>query len=576
MSAGLRLKSSRGASQRRRAGAISFAVPAALIVGVFSGALAIDLGRIAWERRDLQATADLAALDAVRAFGSCRENSSDPLAAAQASALRNGFTGDLTQGPNVVAVGRVDAVDGLRRFTPLPDTATASAVRVFATESVPRSLLAGYFLPGEATLSAEAVAERPVTAGLRAGSYAARANPTSIQILNDVLGGFADANVQLDLLSYENLMGAGVSFEDLQLAAGAGSPEAFLDMELTAGEYVEVLATALDRQGESDASAALREIGGVDETRTFHVDELFSMTPEALGDPRDVIFNSFDLLDIGLQVARGDDGVVVDPLGISPAGIASVGVRMKIVQAPQLAVGPPGRGADGAWQTVVRTGQIRMAIELRVEQGFGLLGNNPVAFDVFVEAAPTVAHLDAVDCADADDPIHRVVVGVEPGLVRMGIGRYPDFDTSPEPVPSEVVQLDAPGLGAGPVASVRASGDLPFRSSSQRLDFEGPFYPTIDEPSEDNSRRVGSEVGEAVANALVSMVASTDVDIELLGGSLPVSEQAVLARTAALLELAFRDLDEPVSALFQALGLHLGGADVTVTSLGVKPPELAI
>ena len=62
----------------------------------------------------------------------------------------------------------------------------------------------------------------------------------------------------------------------------------------------------------------------------------------------------------------------------------------------------------------MRTGQVRMAITLKLP-ALSLLGSQTVWAKLFVEAAQTQAHLAAIDCADASDPVHRVVVDAEPG-----------------------------------------------------------------------------------------------------------------------------------------------------------------
>jgi len=165
--------------RRRERGAISFATPVVLLsIALPVLALAIDVGRLAWDKRQLQEIADLGAIDAMRAFGQCTENAGDPVAAAQASAVRNGYDGNLAAAPNKVEIGSVTRqAGGVREFTAGGTAATATAVRVFATRQVPFTMIASAIMPGEATLQVEAVAARKAVAGIEAAASRRASTP---------------------------------------------------------------------------------------------------------------------------------------------------------------------------------------------------------------------------------------------------------------------------------------------------------------------------------------------------------------------------------------------------------------
>jgi uncharacterized membrane protein len=510
----------------------------------------------------------------MRSFGPCTETAVDPVAAAQASASRNGYTGDLGVAPNVVEIGSVATVNGVREFTAGGDITTATALRVVATHDVPLTLIAGTFLPGEAALSAEAIAERNAVASLRAGSFAATVDTSNSPILNQVIGGLLGGPVALDVLSYEHVLGATLTVGDLVTAASVGSVEELLDLDLPANQYLDLVAAAVSNAGNAAAAAALHDVAAVaDGGLSVALSDVLDVAPDAGRPALDAVLNAFDMLDVGAQVAVGDNAVVIDPLGATVPGVTSTALRLRIVQSPRIAVGPPGRDAEGAWNTQVRTGQVRMAIEVQLAGNLGILGSAPVSLDLFAEVAPTLAHLEAIDCADANDPVHVVVVGAEPGLVRLGVGHYPDFTNSPDPVPSAVVSLST---FLGPIARVTAAADVPFQSSSQDLRFDGPFVPAIPDPSADNSERIGTPVGDGISNALAALLSNTSLEIEMLGGlPLPVGEATVLNPLTNLLDPVLTALDAPVTAVFEALGVHLGGADVTILSLNASQPALA-
>ena len=556
---------STAARRRRQLGAVSLTAPSLLILSALVGALAIDVGRMAWNKRELQAMVDLAALDAMRSFGQCRETAGDPVAAAQASAVENGYDGDLGVAPNVVEIGDVATLDGIREFTAGGSLGTANAVRVFGIRDVPLTMIAGLFLPGENRLSAEAVATREAVASIRAGSFAANVDTSNSPILNQVFSGLLGGAVNLDVLSHETLLGPDLAIGDLVAAAGVGGVDELLSLEMPSNQYLNLVATALADRGNAAAAAVLNDIAAVaNGGLPVAIAEVLEVAPEGSEAAQDAIVNAFDLLDVGAQVAVGDNAVVIDPLAASVPGVSNLLAKLRVVQAPRIAVGPPGRGADGEWQTQVRTGQVRLALELDL---LPILGN-PVNLDLFAEIAPTLAHLDAIDCADASDPVHVVVVGAEPGLVRLGIGTFDDFDASPDPDPTDVVTVDLPLL---PPLTVTAAADTSFQSSPQEMRFDGPFVPAIAEPSEDNTETVGTPLGDAMTNALAQVLANTVLDVNGAAVIPPV----VLSPVTSALNDVMPLLDAPLTALFQALGLHVGGADVTVLSLNADQPSLA-
>ncbi len=568
--------------RRRERGAIGFATPVVLLVIAIPVAmLAVDVGRLAWNRRQLQQIADVGAIDAMRAFGQCRENPGDPVAAAQASAVRNGYDGNLAAAPNKVEIGRVTKQpSGVRQFTAGGVPATATAVRVFATRQVPFTMIASALMPGSATLPAAAVAAREAIAGLTAGSFAARLDTSDSPLYDELFSELLGGDVSLSAVSYQGLADATFSLGDLVAAAGVGSLEELLALELTGPQYLSLLADALSDGGSASAAATLNAVAGaVDAGLSVVLGDVIDVAAgvDAAFDAR---LNAFDMLDVGAQVARGDSAVVLDS-ALDLPGLNN-SVQLRIVQAPPVAFGAPGKDANGDWNTVVRTGQVRMEINLALGN-LPLLGGQPVSADLFVEAAQTQAHLDAIDCADASDPVHRVVVGAEPGLVRLGIGKYPDFENSPDPVPSDLVNLKLLGLT---VAKITGFADVPFQSAGIDLDFEGPFVPQIDAPSEENTQTVGTPLGDGLSNALSTLLGNAELEVVALGGPLLTLSQQNNALTAVtnMLQPALTQIDEPLLALFNALGLTLGGADITVLSLeadagrrepGVDQPALA-
>lgn len=560
-------------ARRRERGAIHLIAAAALMAAVLASALAVDVGRLSWQRRDLQRVADLAALDAMRTFGECAAPDGDPAAAARASALRNGREGDVGTEPERVRVGRVSVLDSLRVFTPTAGLDGAHAVRIDARRVVPTGLLAGGFVEGDATLRALAVARQRAVAGLAVGSFAASIQEDDVDLLNQVVGGMLGGALSLNAVSYRGLADASVSMQDLIDAhPSAGTVEELLASELSFSEYATLTASAVDGAGAPLASAALDDLaqqvdgGG----RSLTLGDLLHVTPGSEEDAPGATLRALDLLLLGAQVANGTSAVQIDPLGISLPGVASASLEFRIVEAPRIAIGPPGRGEDGAWQTQARTAQSRLIVHLESVNALTLLGGEPVAVDIFFELAASSAHLEAIECARAADPIPRVRVGVEPGLARHGIGRWDDVESAADPEPTPLLSVSLPLLGN---LSVAASSEAAVQDAPETLEFEGPFPPAILAPSEAHTKRVGMSGEEAVLQALDQSQGALTLSIE---GPLPLglSGNALLSAVADIVTPLLGASQELVTPLLPILGGHVGGADVTVFTLRADEPEL--
>ncbi len=120
-----------------------------------------------------------------------------------------------------------------------------------------------------------------------------------------------------------------------------------------------------------------------------------------------------------------------------------------------------------------------------------------------------------------------------------------------------------------PVAKITGFADVPFQSSGEEIEFAGPFVPAISVPSDDNTQTVGTPLGDGMATALSGLLGNTQLKVVVLGG-LPLSlgqKNSALAGVANLLTPVLNVIDGPLTQLFEALGLHLGGADITILSV---------
>jgi uncharacterized membrane protein len=213
-------------------GAIAVLAAFLLTVTITSAALSLDIaGRVAEVRRD-QATADLAALDAVRNLASAQTT-------AAASARRNGV--DNTKSGNTVTavLGQLDVVNGRNVFS-----AGGSSTAVKVTVSTPYNDFLGG-LKGHMVASASASSSSGM-AGFSVGA--------SLIDINLGLGKFAGAS--LSLIGYNGLASGTVTLGALatKLGLSALSPDQVLAANVTVAQIVNASAALLGATSPSYAS----------------------------------------------------------------------------------------------------------------------------------------------------------------------------------------------------------------------------------------------------------------------------------------------------------------------------------
>lgn len=232
---------------------IALLLPVLLVMTAF----AVDLGRQRANRRDMQAVADVVALDLSRlANGRTLAeiqtgDASFPAAetALQASADRN----EVDRSHLTMDWGTWDETTGFVSANGV-GTAVPDAVLVTATQVTDY-----YFQPGEGRSTREAVGvygDDPY-AGFSVGSFAATMDTSTAQILDDLLSPYiddtnpseVDAPVELDAASYQALAGIDLTLGDLAAQFAANTPRELLDMQVTLEELMVATATVLRNSG---------------------------------------------------------------------------------------------------------------------------------------------------------------------------------------------------------------------------------------------------------------------------------------------------------------------------------------
>lgn len=318
-------------------GAVTLVVVVVLAIMMFGAAFVVDLGLQRVARSDMQAVADLVALDLARELDGRTVSELAPVmdAAIDKSLARNADSiGDDAELD--YRLGRMQEGD----FEEL-GSGSPSAVRVVARTEVAFAFAAVTGTESGAA-ARSAVAESSSTTCFRLGSFVAaiRAeDSTVLSPLNDLLG------VKLDLVAYKGLAVADLRLAQLAATTVFGSPEELLSGQVSYADLVEATIEALTNEPDDNtvAVAALTKI--LASTTTADVGDI------ALADvlhvaPTDVaaLGVELDVLDL-VASARLADGQYFLGVPNIQGQVPGVGFQftgaLYLVSAAELACGAP-------------------------------------------------------------------------------------------------------------------------------------------------------------------------------------------------------------------------------------------
>ncbi|GAA3536575.1 hypothetical protein [Nocardioides daeguensis] len=237
-------------------GAVTLLAALMIVVLMVSGAFAVDLGMTRVARADVQALADVVALDLARNIDGRTAQELEPVldAALAASVARNKTV--LGDGDPDVRYELGTMTGG--RFAPVTSaTAVPSTVEVEAHASVSYGFARVFSSEehGDATQTADA--QSSSTACFKLGTFVAAVrsgDSTVLAPLDDLFG------VNLDLVSYQGLANADLRLEQLAAVASIGSPEHLLTSTITYADLLQAMAEALTRENNGSNTVALQAL----------------------------------------------------------------------------------------------------------------------------------------------------------------------------------------------------------------------------------------------------------------------------------------------------------------------------
>ena len=520
---------------------------AMLVAGAFpfllaAVAAAVDVGAVAHERRRMQGAVDAAALSAAQ-----------DLTAANTRA-RAVLTANRVEAPVVaqVTTGSVAGSGSGRTFTA---NAAGNAVRVTATYPNPSYFLRALGLRFD-DASVSAVAGQRNLGAISIGSGLASLDNG---LVNSVTRGLTGSSVGLSLVSYQGLANVDLSLFAFLDAVAVRANLGVMTYEqlLTQQVQLPALLRALDDvSGGQGLGAVAAGITGT--PRSIRLGDLIGLDMAGAGMTGSggasallAKVRASDLLGAMLSVANRDHIVALDLAGSVP-GLAGLRAEIKIGETMQ----------SSPWMVVnerggieVSTAQARINLVAEVGPLLGLGVKLPLA----AEVAPARAILDAVPCAPRD----TAAVRAKAGVAKLAIA---DLAVS-DPIPASAAALTPAPLIRAPLISVNAKAFGALEASNWE-----PLTFTKAEIAAHQAKSVSTTNG--VSNLLGTLLASTDIDVSLLGAlnlgiGLPGENQV-----AARLLQAAPALETTLFQLLGTAGLSIGTAHVRVDGYRCGKPVL--
>jgi uncharacterized membrane protein len=513
-------------ADERGAVAVLMGVGIALLLVIIS-AFAVDLGMQRTARRDMQALADVVALDLSR-------NLDGRSATALASTMDSEMAKSLKRNADTVGttpdlkweLGKFK--DG--NFAPVSGSAVPNAVRVRASTTVGFALgrVTG-MNSGDAHRTAIAQSEGGACYAL--GSYAARLNTAKSPLLSTLLGPLG-SNINVSAIDYNGLATTKISLLDLiGVNLGAGTLEELVqgNQLVSLGQFYVATASVLSKNGQAAAASVLQAMSvGLNNIKLNAGDLIDLGTAGSNG--LDADLNLLDLVTAAAAAATGENALVVPQASVNLGPLANVGVKLHVIEAPTTACGRKNDTSSQAKSTQVQIDLAAKALNLNLA-----LAGTDVELSGSVSVAQAKAQLTDVRC----DPT-GLTIQVGDGLLTIDLKLQ------------VTVYASLPLLGKVPVIG----GPITIKGQSTSAG------EAVIDLSNDSNYEPMTEVG--AGNAGLPALTVNTSGLALIG--LPVGivlGPVVNVLVSGLVNPLVNSLDSALlTPLLAALGADLSGADI--------------
>jgi len=538
-----------GADQR---GNFTLLFALAFVVAIGAAAVGVDSASLYYERRQVQASVDLAAMTAAG-------NPAEAQRLAQLVMVDAGLLPpDSTTGLTVVT-GRYFA-DVHRpieqRFT--PGATPVNAVQVSFEK--PGTLYFGRSFTSSPQIGATALAAFTPEVSFGLGTRLASLNQG---VANRLLTALLGTNVSLSVMDYNALASARV--DALSFLGALGQ-----QLDIETGSYVDIL-NMRARSGQIAAALADVTTGPVHQVLNVlsnggrgtqvlvgKLVNLGVLGSRELGSGSSAGV-SLSALEVIMAAARLSDGQKQVTLDLVPnvPNLTALQVALAIGEAPQ-GSGWTRIGERGA---TVRSSQLRLRILAQLLGGDVLLRAG-VRVPILLDVAHAEAQVSSITCPTAENRNGSAVIAVRPGVLKLSLGEASDeqLRNFGQPLyPGRVKLIDVLLLKVSGAAQVEIA-----QNDSVMLSF--------------SSQEIGAGATKTartrtmVTSLMTSLFNSLDIRVDV--GPLLVPLTLLEGTVRALITPLGPTLDLTLAGVFSALGLGLGEADVKVFGVRCTAPAL--
>ncbi|WP_420958434.1 TadG family pilus assembly protein [Burkholderia gladioli] len=606
-SAGTSTGKSSIAGRRRERG--SFAVMAAVFLVVIAAIFGVlDVGNTYLQRRDLQQIADMAAAAGVqRVDNLCAQA---PTSATN-SATVNGL--NTSQGDTIaVTCGRWDPTVNPAPSYYLANTNTSgdpnrlqlNAVQVNVTRQV-RHMFVGPLQTVHATSTARATAIDVFSVGAtlaQLGGTSCSGTPASSSanpgLVNGLLGALlgSKSGLNLSLVSYQALACTNVRLADIAAAAGAGTIDQLLALNLSLSQFLKLIANALQQTSVVNANLQA-SLGALQAMISANVNGgnlnlggpngLLNIALANAQSAATATVSLLDLIMVGAEVANSNNAVAVNIPSVALGGLTGTQLQVQIISPPSIGIGEGGiNPATGQWRTQASTAAVGLylVVDLGTQQ-VPLLGpvlqvigvSVGVKLPLYLQVGTGKAVLNSTQCAQTA-ATSTATITATPGVANLCIGTPPLnskglislSSTYSCTSPAQIINAQVSPLGLNLVQlTVSVSNiSVQVQGAAQTHTFSGVSgldsnYWTV------NSNALGSALASALAQlATAQITPKVSLLLNLVAITVPSNfVGTILGILQPVLSPLLSALDAVIVPLLNLLGVQVGAATVHQISL---------
>lgn len=560
-----------------RSGNIATLAAMSLPLMVFSLALGVDYGYLTVQQRQLQASADLAAIAASSNVGEAEKAAATYFALNGQVVSVKGANGVVIPPAENLGLNKTLATARVERgrYVADPDippekrfkTAGADADAARVTLSRRADLfLASMFTPEPPLLTATGAASRSKVAAFSIGTRLASLNGG---ILNALLGKLLGTTLSLKVMDYRALVDADIAIHPFLKAVST-------ELNLTAATYEEVLNAGITMPQLLASMRAVEGLSGpvrsalrlIEQATTgskvkLPLSRILNLDPKkglsiATGGDWQMSVNALQMVSAGAALANGKNQVALD-VGAAIPGLATVSVDLAIgeppVETPAHRLGAPG--------SAVRSAQTRLAVEVSID-GLAALAGLRIKLPLYVEVAASEAKLADIRCLGGAVANANVAIDAVPGVAEIAIGKVDPSvlsHFSDEPRVQKARIIDSALLSV----DARAPGEA-MNLTKTRLTYT---------PTEIAARTTKSvSTRDTLSSTIQSLLGKMELEINIKLLGLPINASILTSALATTLGAVTPALDQLLYNLLLVAGVRIGEADIRVTGVACQRPAL--